>query len=182
VTFAWEAEIGRISVPDQPRQKCLQNPISVEKKAGHGGISLTSQWEPKIEGPQARLVWGKKRDHICKITRAKKDWRHGLSGKVAAYSCVQIPVPPKRKMISQNRIPTYLSNHNASFPKFTTVHPQHLPVLSQTYPEPSCQLSRVLLTKCFPHPGKPHSPRKPNLIIMCPATLPWQLLTKSLPA
>jgi hypothetical protein len=34
----WEAEIGRTKVPEQPKQKqFIRDPISTEKKRGHGG-------------------------------------------------------------------------------------------------------------------------------------------------
>jgi hypothetical protein len=34
ILATWEAEMGRIKIPGQPRQKSLQDPISMEKKLG----------------------------------------------------------------------------------------------------------------------------------------------------
>jgi hypothetical protein len=43
ILSTWEAEIGRMAVRGQPRQKSLQDPISTEKKAGLGGVHLSYQ-------------------------------------------------------------------------------------------------------------------------------------------
>jgi hypothetical protein len=44
ILATWEPEIGRITVPAQPRQKVCETTISPEK-AGHGGAYLPSQWQ-----------------------------------------------------------------------------------------------------------------------------------------
>jgi hypothetical protein len=69
---SWEAEIRRFAVPGWPRQKGLQDPISLEKSWVWWHVpvipAITVNLNRKI-AVQASL--GKKQDLISKITRAK---------------------------------------------------------------------------------------------------------------
>jgi hypothetical protein len=73
IQTTWEAEIRRIVVPGQPRQKSLRPCLNV-KKAGHGDthpIPVTVG-SIKKENCGLGLPGGKKQDPISKITRAKR--------------------------------------------------------------------------------------------------------------
>jgi hypothetical protein len=57
-----EAEIGRITIPNQPEQKSAQNPISTEK-TGHGGAHVSSQLQKEVcNGIAVQASVGKNRD------------------------------------------------------------------------------------------------------------------------
>jgi hypothetical protein len=43
ILASWEAEIRRITLQDQPQAKSSQDLISTNKKAGCGGMHLSSQ-------------------------------------------------------------------------------------------------------------------------------------------
>jgi hypothetical protein len=47
ILAAWEVEIKRIDIPGHPRGKSLQDPISMEKENGQGGMHLSflGLWE-----------------------------------------------------------------------------------------------------------------------------------------
>jgi hypothetical protein len=65
-----EAEIGRLTVPDQPQTKCSPDPISKAK----AGMHLLSQLlAGSISGRiTAQASQGKKQDLISKVTRVKR--------------------------------------------------------------------------------------------------------------
>jgi hypothetical protein len=72
----WEAEICRITVPDQPRSKrkrVCETPV-YWKKVGCGGVHLSSQqqWEPQNKRIMVQPSLGKEQDPVSKITRAKR--------------------------------------------------------------------------------------------------------------
>jgi hypothetical protein len=48
ILATWETEIRRVMVQDQPRQKVLEI-TSQQKKAGHGGMCLSSQREGSVK-------------------------------------------------------------------------------------------------------------------------------------
>jgi hypothetical protein len=64
-----EGEISRIEILGQPwqKKKSLQDPISIEKKAGHGGSCLSSRYHKIRTGSL-----DKKQDPISKMTTAKR--------------------------------------------------------------------------------------------------------------
>jgi hypothetical protein len=53
----WEAKMGRIEVPGQPRQKNLQDPILIEKNLGH--CDSSDSRKVKTRESLSRSAWAK---------------------------------------------------------------------------------------------------------------------------
>jgi hypothetical protein len=74
-------EIRRITVHDQPRQKCLQDPISMEKSWAWWCVPVIPAMVLSISRIMRQACLGKKQDPISKITqpqqKKKKCWNHG---------------------------------------------------------------------------------------------------------
>jgi hypothetical protein len=91
ILATWETESQGIVVWGQPGQKVCEiqsEPI----KAGHLSSRLCQRY--KVGRLRSRLAWAK---NIRPPAKAKRAWRHGLSGRVpclpSTRPCVQTPVP-----------------------------------------------------------------------------------------
>jgi hypothetical protein len=120
ILATWEAEIGRIVVQGQPRQKCFPDPISMEDKLGMVACTCHPRDSGKLKNRSIIVHVGlnKKQNNP-----SKKDWSSGSSSRT-----------PSSKMLS---------------PEFKSQYYQKKKILQvlQGSIASTCQIGKLILYK-----------------------------------